>query len=71
MSGERSFRIWMKEPFSLVLAAEVVYYRLVTIDNGSVKFKYKDYQDGKRIKEMTLTAYHFIQRFLWHIVSEH
>jgi hypothetical protein len=45
-------------------------HRLAAIDNGSVTFKYKDYQDGEKIKEMTLTADHFVQRFLWHIVPE-
>jgi hypothetical protein len=45
-------------------------HRLVAIDNGSITFKYKDYQDEEKIKEMTLTADHFIQRFLWHIVPE-
>jgi len=44
--------------------------RLLEIDNGKVKFSYKDYRDDGKIKEMTLPAEVFIQRFLWHIVPK-
>jgi hypothetical protein len=44
--------------------------RLLEIDNGKVKFSYKDYRDNDKIKERVLPAEVFIQRFLWHIVPK-
>ena len=70
---------YSKKPFSG--AREVVEYigrythrvaisnhRLLTIEGGQIVFSYKDYQDGGKIKEMSLSSDQFIQRFLWHIV---
>jgi hypothetical protein len=48
----------------------IVNDRLLDIDDGKVTFSYKDYRDGDKIKEMTLPAEVFIQRFLWHIVPK-
>jgi Putative transposase len=44
--------------------------RLITIDEKSVTFKYKDYRvDGRaRMKTMTLPANKFIRRFLMHVL---
>jgi len=44
--------------------------RILNIDDGSVTFKYKDYRDGSKIKEMTITAEEFIRRFLMHILPQ-
>ena len=41
--------------------------RIVSIDNGIVRFKYKDYKDNSKIKVMKLSANEFIKRFLYHI----
>jgi hypothetical protein len=45
-------------------------HRIINIENDRITFRYKDYQDDEKIKEMTVSAEHFIQRFLWHIVPE-
>jgi hypothetical protein len=37
--------------------------RLVSIDNGKVRFRWKDYRDGNRQKTMTLAAEEFIRPF--------
>jgi hypothetical protein len=42
--------------------------RLVSMDNGRVTFRYKDYADGQRHKTMTLTAGEFLRRFLQHVL---
>jgi len=43
--------------------------RLITIDDGHVRFRYKDYRaDASPEKIMTLTAPEFIRRFLLHVL---
>lgn len=42
--------------------------RIKDISNGKVRFEYKDYKDGGKIKEMTITAEEFIRRFLLHVL---
>jgi hypothetical protein len=44
--------------------------RLVSIDDGRVKFHWKDYRDGGQIKTMDLDAEEFIRRFLLHVLPE-
>lgn len=42
--------------------------RIVSIANGQIVFKWKDYKDGSKQKEMKLTADEFIRRFLLHVL---
>jgi hypothetical protein len=42
--------------------------RLVSMDNGKVCFRWKDYVDDNRQKTMTLPAEEFIRRFLIHVL---
>jgi hypothetical protein len=42
--------------------------RLISLNNGEVKFRWKDYRDKSRIKVMALPAEEFIRRFLMHVV---
>jgi len=42
--------------------------RLVSHTDGVVRFRWKDYADGDRVKIMTLAAEEFIRRFLLHVV---
>jgi Putative transposase/Transposase zinc-binding domain len=42
--------------------------RLLSLDNGEVTFRYKDYKDGNRQKTMALDADEFIRRFLLHVL---
>ncbi|MGA8193989.1 MAG: IS91 family transposase, partial [Acetobacteraceae bacterium] len=41
--------------------------RLVSMDDGKVRFHWKDYRDDNRQKTMTLEAGEFIRRFLIHV----
>src|SRR3954453_2256054 len=44
--------------------------RLVSINDGQVSFRWKDYRDGDRQKTMTLPAEEFIRRFLIHVLPD-
>jgi Putative transposase len=44
--------------------------RLVDIDQGKVRFCWKDYRDGGRQKTMSLAANEFIRRFLLHVLPD-
>jgi Putative transposase/Transposase zinc-binding domain len=44
--------------------------RLLSMDNGKVRFRWKDYRDGNRQKTMTLNGEEFIRRFLIHVLPE-
>jgi hypothetical protein len=44
--------------------------RLASIDDGKVRFRWKDYRDGNRQKTMTLEAGEFIRRFLIHVLPD-
>ena len=43
-------------------------HRLVALDHGQVRFRYKDYRDPDGQKTMTLDASAFIRRFLLHVL---
>jgi len=42
--------------------------RLVSVDDGQVCFRWKDYAHGNRVKPMTLSADEFLRRFLLHVL---
>ncbi len=42
--------------------------RLLDIEDGQVRFRWKDYRDQKQQKTMTLSAAEFIRRFLMHVL---
>jgi hypothetical protein len=44
--------------------------RLLAIDDGKVRFRWKDYRNGGRSRTMTLTAEEFIRRFLLHVLPD-
>src|SRR5258707_5532487 len=44
--------------------------RIVDIEDGKVRFRWKDYRDGSRQKVMTLNAGEFIRRFLVHVLPD-
>jgi Putative transposase/Transposase zinc-binding domain len=44
--------------------------RLIDIEDGSVRFRWKDYRHGNRQKVMTVSADEFIRRFLLHVLPE-
>lgn len=42
--------------------------RILSLENGNVSFKWRDYKDNNKWKIMTLSANEFIRRFLIHIL---
>jgi len=44
--------------------------RLLAMEDGHVRFRYKDYADGNQHKEMTLAADEFLRRFLLHVLPK-
>jgi len=44
--------------------------RLVSLQEGEVRFRWKDYTHGNRQKTMTLSAVEFIRRFLLHVLPK-
>lgn len=44
--------------------------RILSMENGAVRFSYRDYQDQNQEKDLTLDAFEFIRRFLWHILPK-
>ena len=44
--------------------------RLLSIDDGKVRFRWRDYRNRNRRGTMTLTAEKFIRRFLLHVLPE-
>ena len=44
--------------------------RLLSVDDGKVRFRWKDYRNGDRIGTMTLSAKEFIRRFLLHVLPD-
>jgi hypothetical protein len=43
-------------------------YRIVGIEHGQVRFRYRDNRDGGKEKVLTLDALEFIRRFLLHVL---
>jgi hypothetical protein len=41
--------------------------RIISIDNNTIRFKYKDYKNNSKQKIMKLSSDEFIKRFLYHI----
>ena len=44
--------------------------RLLSIDDGKVRFRWRDYRNGNRQKVMSLEAAEFIRRFLIHVLPD-
>ena len=44
--------------------------RMIGIDNGKVRFRWKDYRNGNRPKTMAFPADEFIRRFLLHVLPD-
>ena len=44
--------------------------RLVSMDKGKVRFRWKDYRNGNKQKTMSLQAGEFIRRFMIHVLPD-
>jgi hypothetical protein len=42
-------------------------HRLVSLEDGQVTFRYKDYQRGHRLRTLTLEAVEFLRRLMLHV----
>jgi len=80
-AGYKKWKVYAKSPFGNV--ASVVEYlgrythkiaitahRIISISEQSVRFKYKDYADGDKQKEMALSITEFLRRFELHILPK-
>jgi hypothetical protein len=80
-TGFKKWNVYAKAPFGG--PAQVVEYlgrythkiaitkhRILKIDETNVLFKYKDYADGNKTKEMSLTHAEFLSRFELHILPK-
>jgi hypothetical protein len=80
-AGYKKWKVHAQSPFGNV--ASVVEYlgrythkiaitthRIISISEDSVRFKYKDYADGDRQKEMTVSIREFLRRFELHILPK-
>jgi len=76
---QKNWVTYCKPPFEN--AAKVVKYlgrythriaisnnRVLKLENGFVTFNWRDYADGNKVKEMTITADEFIRRFMMHVL---
>lgn len=45
-------------------------HRLISMEDGKVTFRYKDYAHGGKKRKMTLAAEEFIRRFLLHVLPK-
>ncbi len=43
-------------------------HRIISHKNGQVTFNWRDYRDGNKVKQMTLSTDEFIRRFLLHVL---
>ncbi len=79
--SHHSWRVYSKKPFGgpeevvryigrYTHRVAISNYRLISIEGGSVTFRYKDYKDKSQIKIMKLSAAEFLRRFLLHILPE-
>lgn len=75
---EKIFNVYAKQPFRSV-ASVIEYlgryshkiaisnYRIVSVDQDTVTFRYKDYRDHGKQKVMILSGVEFLRRFVLHI----
>jgi len=78
-AGYKSWNVYAKSPFGSVASVieylgrythkvAITKHRIVSITEHSVTFKYKDYADGNKQKQMPLSAAEFLRRFEIHFL---
>ena len=81
LSGYRKWKVYAKAPFGgpdqvikylgrYTHKTAITHHRIKSVKQGLVRFEYKDYADGNKIKEMKPTAEEFMQRFERHILPK-
>ena len=80
-AGFKSWNVYAKSPFGSVCSVveylgrythkvAITKHRITTITEHSVSFKYKDYADGSRQKNMTISIAEFLRRFELHFLPK-
>ena len=80
-AGYKSWNVYAKAPFGNVSSVveylgrythkvAITRHRIVSITERDVTFKYKDYSDGNKQKEMTLSIAEFLRRFELHFLPK-
>ena len=75
---EKLFNVYAKQPFRSVESVieylgrythkiAISNYRIISVNEGTVTFGYKDYRDHGKQKTMTLSGVEFLRRFALHI----
>lgn len=78
---EKRWVVYVKKPFAGPVAVvrylgnythrvAISNHRILSFSGDRVTFSWRDYADHNRKKEMTVTTYEFIRRFLLHIVPD-
>jgi hypothetical protein len=80
-AGYKKWKVHAQSPFGNVAGVveylgrythkiAITTHRIISISEESVRFKYKDYADGDKQKEMTLSITEFLRRFELHILPK-
>ncbi|MDH5398776.1 MAG: IS91 family transposase [Cyclobacteriaceae bacterium] len=80
-SGYKQWKVYAKAPFGgpdqvlkylgrYTHKTAITSYRIDTLENGTVRFNYKDYADGNKTKSMALSEKEFLRRFEQHILPK-
>jgi len=75
----KDWYVYCKRPFKTCLSVlkylgrythrvAISNHRILSIHDGKVSFKWRDYKGGSKVKVMTLAADEFIRRFLLHVL---
>lgn len=78
-TGKLTWNVYAKAPFGSADAVveylgrythkiAITKHRILAVSDTTVRFRYKDYQDGSKAKEMTLSREEFVRRFEMHIL---
>lgn len=79
LSGYKQWKVYAKAPFGgpdqvlkylgrYTHKTAITSYRIEAVENGTVRFKYKDYADSNKTKSMELDEREFLRRFEMHIL---
>lgn len=80
-SGFKHWKVYTKAPFGgpdqvlkylgrYTHKTAITSYRIESVENGTVRFSYKDYADGNKTKNMELKEQEFLRRFEQHILPK-
>lgn len=81
-TGKLTWNVYAKAPFGSADAVveylgrythkiAITKHRILEVSDTTVRFRYKDYQDESKVKEMTLSKEEFVRRFEMHILPRH